>query len=165
MSYWSQTTKSNIKYDLQKPDGGILIVGAGFAGLSMALELSKYHDNVGVVFTDDNSYSKNAGHVIPTMGESLHASIAIKGDKKAMELQTHAFKCAAAIKTLCDGNTETLLDRGYYVIPNDSLEYESLAKSKDIYNTRFEWEYGPYQNNEISIYANRLLWQPSDVQR
>ena len=137
MSYWQNTIESNIKYDLQKPSGGILVVGAGFAGLSVALELSKYHDNVGVVCTGYNSYSKNAGHVIPTMGESLHASIAIRGHKKAMDLQSHAFKCTEAIKAWHDTHENTVLDSGYYVIASDEGERDSLAKSGDIYNKSF----------------------------
>ena len=137
MSYWQDTTKSKIQYSLQKPNGGILVVGAGFAGLSVALELRKHHDQVNVVFTDDNSYSKNAGHVIPTMGESLHVSIAIQGHKKAMDLQAHALRCSEAIAKWCSHKPDTLLDRGYYVIASNEIERNALAKSGGIYNT--EW--------------------------
>lgn len=161
MPYWQKTTKSNIKYDLQKPDGGILVVGAGFSGLSIALELSKYHDNVNVVCTDNDSYSKNAGHVIPTMGESLYASIAIRGEKKAMDLQAHALKCTAAIAAWCKGNPNTLLDRGYYIIAGDNNERDALIKSRDIYSLQFNpgWYPGKYYmgdapnfNSELSLY-------------
>ena len=164
MSYWKHTTKSNIKYDLQKPDGGILVVGAGFSGLSMALELRKYHDKVSVVFTDDNSYDKNAGHVIPTMGESLHASIAIRGEKKAMDLQAHALRCAAAINDKCKGNPETLLDRGYYIMADSNNELTALVKSQDIYNLQFNPSLYPnkyYMTDTPNFKTTKSLYMPT----
>jgi glycine/D-amino acid oxidase-like deaminating enzyme len=130
--------KSNDKFNGHVSNGGILVVGAGFAGLSVALELSNWHDDIKVIGTDNHSYDKNAGHVIPTMGESLAATIDIKGEKAAMDLQSHALKCTDAIVQWCTNNEHTILDRGYYVIPSDHNELKSLQKSKQIYNSKFD---------------------------
>ena len=142
-TYWEATTVTPIPLINRPKDGGILIIGSGLAGVSVAYFL--YQAGIECQIVDcggeNASYYRNAGHMLHGTGESYKAMVDIHGEEKADLIQDVALNfLQEAEETIreeeidCDFNTN-----GYYRIPLDSTELEELKTTAKINKHGATW--------------------------
>jgi glycine/D-amino acid oxidase-like deaminating enzyme len=109
-SYWMDTCPPIWGTPKRPPNSDVLVIGAGFAGLSTAGYLHLNGTDVTVV---DNgrpgSYAYNAGQVTMHLAEPWERMQEVHGAKKTRDLQVYVMKCAEAVRAAYPA-----LEVGYY---------------------------------------------------
>ena len=139
-TYWLSTT-----YDLspyarshEPRDGGILVIGSGLAGTSVAHHLleKKIFDKISIVDcgTPNASYARNAGHILHGAGESYKATVDIHGEKKAKTIMemSKAFIDELKYTSAIHGVPCDLQSGPYYRVAIDEAEESELRSSVEL---------------------------------
>ncbi|XP_065198686.1 uncharacterized protein LOC135830346 [Sycon ciliatum] len=134
-TYWEDTTKL-VTAPLKRPkDGGILVIGSGLAGVSVAYHLQRtgVFDQVSIVDcgTKNASYFRNAGHILLGTGESYKAMTSVHGEDITNKVMIMSKSFIREIeKTVKEHNITDAFNRSlYYRIALDDVEAKELYDS------------------------------------
>jgi glycine/D-amino acid oxidase-like deaminating enzyme len=143
-TYWQATSISPQALFNKPKNGGILIIGAGIAGVSVAYWLKQSGMDCQIVDCggENASYYRNAGHMLHGTGESYEAMVAIHGEEKADLIQDVAlgFLLDAEDTIIEEGIDCDFNKNGYYRIPLDSTETEELKASVEKGKWQTRWK-------------------------
>ena len=147
-SYWHTTTDKHKNFNLKpinkKIEFDILIIGAGYTGLSCALNLlENYNLNIGIVdagLLGWGASSRNAGFCcIPPTKLTVNQLIkkngqdeTIKFFKNCIEGSNYTKELINKYKILCD-----LSGENNYVVAHSKKKFEELIKESEVYNKLF----------------------------
>lgn len=137
-SYWLDTPVVLGENSLPK-DGGILIIGAGFSGVSAAYWLEQYgYNDITIVDLDGKraaSY-RNCGHILYGTVESMQALKTIHGYEAASDIWEYSISVCEDIRsTISKLNIDCEYQKeGYLVVAIDEVEHKEVLESVRILN-------------------------------
>jgi glycine/D-amino acid oxidase-like deaminating enzyme len=121
----------------QPTEGGILIIGSGLTGVSVAYWLEKYgFGDIKIIdYLPESAASfRNCGHILHGTVESMGALVALHGREKAKEIWSFSVEICEQVKNtiLSLGIAADYRQDGYLVIAVDEVEHQEIISSSEL---------------------------------
>lgn len=136
-TYWNSGLERIVGLREPPHNGGILIVGGGIAGVSLAYFLLKSgFKDVQIVDTEleNASYYRNAGHILLGASENYSRIVALQGREKAKKIfkLSESF-CLKTKETILEENLDCDYFQGnYFNLGETEAETKELLESTDL---------------------------------